>query len=116
MKSGIPLYETIQEDWSSLHIGASKLDPMPPMVGGVDQQEAFTRIMTRVQWRPGDPIDLWILLPKGVTKPPVVLYLYDGNDGGVSATITGLNESRQAEQRRSLSFQRSPAPVSMIVP
>jgi dienelactone hydrolase len=80
MKSGIPLYETIQEDWSSLQIGASKLEPMPPMVGGVDEQETFTRIMTRVQWRPGDPIDLWIFLPKGVTKPPVVLYLYDGKD------------------------------------
>jgi len=79
MKSGIPLYETIQEDWSSLQIGASKLEPMPPMVGGVDEQETFTRIMTRVQWRPGDPIDLWIFLPKGVTKPPVVIYLYDGN-------------------------------------
>jgi dienelactone hydrolase len=81
MKSGIPLYETIQEDWSSLQIGASKLEPMPPMVGGVDEQETFTRIMTRVQWRPGDPIDLWIFLPKGATKPPVVLYLYDGKDG-----------------------------------
>ncbi|MGA2345024.1 MAG: acetylxylan esterase [Candidatus Sulfotelmatobacter sp.] len=80
MKSGIPLYETIQEDWSSLQIGASKLEPMPPMVGGVDEQQTFTRIMTRVQWRPGDPIDLWIFLPKGVTKPPVVLYLYDGKD------------------------------------
>jgi dienelactone hydrolase len=79
MKTRIPLYETIQEDWSSLQIGASKLEPMPPMVGGVDEQETFTRIMTRVQWRPGDPIDLWIFLPKGVTTPPVVLYLYDGN-------------------------------------
>jgi dienelactone hydrolase len=80
MKSRIPLYETIQEDWSSLQIGASKLEPLPPMVGGVDEQETFTRIMTRVQWRPGDPIDLWIFLPKGEAKPPVVLYLYDGND------------------------------------
>ena len=80
VKSGIPLYETIQEDWSSLQIGASKLEPMPPMVGGVDEEEKFTRIMTRVQWRPGDPIDLWIFLPKGATMPPVVLYLYDGND------------------------------------
>ena len=81
MKSRIPLYETIQEDWSSLHIGASKLDPLPAIVGGVDEQETFTRIMTRVQWRPGDPIDLWIFLPKGVTKPPVVLYLNNVDQG-----------------------------------
>lgn len=80
MKSGIPLYETIQEDWSSLQIGVSKLEPMPPIVGGVDEQDTFTRVMARVQWRPGDPIDLWIFLPKGVIKPPVVLYLYDGDE------------------------------------
>ncbi len=76
-KSRLPLYETIQEDWSSLQIGASKLEPQPAMVGGVDDsQPTFTKIMARVQWRPGDPIDLWIYMPKGVKKPPVVLYLY----------------------------------------
>ena len=32
-----------------------------------------------MKWRPGDPIDLWIILPKGVMKPPAVLYLY-GDD------------------------------------
>jgi dienelactone hydrolase len=47
------------------------------MVGGVDEQDTFTRVLARVQWRPGDPVDLWIILPKGVTKPPVVLYLYN---------------------------------------
>jgi dienelactone hydrolase len=77
MKAGVPLYETIQEDWSSLQVGVSKLEPLPPMVGGVDEQDAFTRVMARVQWRPGDPIDLWIVLPKGVKQPPVVLYLYN---------------------------------------
>lgn len=76
-KTGIPLYEEIQEDWSSLEIGTSKLEPQEPIVGGVDEQETFTRVMVRVQWRPGDPIDLWIMLPKGVKKPPAVLYLYN---------------------------------------
>jgi hypothetical protein len=79
-KTMLPLYETIQEDWSSLEIGTSRLEPQPPMVGAVDEQPNFTRVMTRVQWRPGDPIDLWIFLPKGVKQPPVVLYLY-GPDG-----------------------------------
>lgn len=79
-KRGLPLYETIQEDWSSLQIGVSKLDPQPPMIGGVDDQPTFTRIMARVQWRPGDPIDLYIFMPKGVKKPPVVLYLYSPTD------------------------------------
>jgi len=71
-----PLYEEIQEDWSDLQIGVSKLEPMPPIIGEVAQLDKFTRVTVRVQWRPGDPIDLWILLPKGVKKPPVVLYLY----------------------------------------
>jgi dienelactone hydrolase len=32
-----------------------------------------------VKWRPGDPIDLWIILPKGIKKPPAVLYLYNAD-------------------------------------
>lgn len=71
-----PLYETIQEDWSSLQIGVSKLEPLPPIVGEVVEQDRFTRVTVRLQWRPGDPIDLWIILPKGVKNPPAVLYLY----------------------------------------
>lgn len=75
-KTGIPLYEEIQEDWSSLQIGTSKLIPEPPVASDVDVQARFTRQLVVVQWRPGDPIDLWIAKPKGVKNPPVVLYLY----------------------------------------
>ena len=71
-----PLYETIQEDWSSLAIGVSKLEPEEPLVTPTEDTETFTRTLVRVRWRPGDPIDLWIILPKGVKKPPAVLYLY----------------------------------------
>jgi dienelactone hydrolase len=78
-KTKLPLYETIQEDWSSLDIGTSKLEPETALVGQVDEQAAFTRILVQVKWRPGDPIDLWIILPKGVKKPPAVLYLYDAS-------------------------------------
>jgi len=74
-----PLYETIQEDWSSLTVGASKLQPEEPLVALTDQTDTFTRTLVQVKWRPGDPIDLWIILPKGVKKPPAVLYLY-GHD------------------------------------
>jgi cephalosporin-C deacetylase-like acetyl esterase len=78
-KTMMPLYETIQEDWSSLAIGASKLQPEEPVVAikdAADDTDTFTRTLVSVKWRPGDPIDLWILLPKGVNKPPAVLYLY----------------------------------------
>src|SRR5580700_4182155 len=73
-KTMTPLYETIQEDWSSLAVGVSKLKPEDAVVGAVDTQETFTRTIIQVKWRPGDPIDLYLLLPKGVKKPPAVLY------------------------------------------
>jgi Acetyl xylan esterase (AXE1) len=75
-QAGVPTYETIQEDWSSLAIGTSKLAPEKPLVAETDQEDTFTRILVQVKWRPGDPIDLYIMKPKGVEKPPVVLYLY----------------------------------------
>lgn len=74
--AGVPLYETIQEDWSNLAIGTSKLSPEKPLVAETDVQDTFTRTLVQVKWRPGDPLDLWIMMPKGVKKPPVVLYLY----------------------------------------
>jgi dienelactone hydrolase len=78
-KTLAPLYETIQEDWSSLAIGASKLQPEEPLVALTEEKDTFTRTLVQVKWRPGDPIDLWIILPKGVKQPPAVLYLYGDN-------------------------------------
>jgi dienelactone hydrolase len=76
-KTLTPLYETIVEDWSSLQVGKSQLVPQKPLAAQTEDQPKFTRELVQVQWRPGDPIDLWIALPKGVKKPPVVLYLYN---------------------------------------
>jgi hypothetical protein len=78
--NGMPLYETIQEDWSSLQIGASHLDPEPPLVGETDDGDGFTRILVQMKWRPGDPLDVYVILPKGVKNPPAVLYLYNFKD------------------------------------
>jgi len=36
----------------------------------------FIRERYMVTWRPKDPFDLYVVRPKGVAKPPVVLYLY----------------------------------------
>src|SRR5690242_7824241 len=41
--AGVPLYKTIQEDWSSLAIGVSKLEPETPIVGQTDEGDGFTR-------------------------------------------------------------------------
>ena len=74
--TGRPFYQEIQEDWSSLQVGVSKLEAEAPLVAQTDEGETFTRTLVQMKWRPGDALDVYIILPKGVTKPPAVLYLY----------------------------------------
>jgi len=76
----VPLYETIQEDWSSLAIGVSQLKPEPPLVAETDEGNGFTRTLVQMKWRPGDPLDVYVIMPKGVKNPPAVLYLYGYKD------------------------------------
>jgi hypothetical protein len=76
-KTHAPYYTLIQEDWSSLDIGTSKLVAQPPIVAENFENESFHRQLIMVQWRPGDAFDLYVVMPKGVTKPPAVLYLYN---------------------------------------
>jgi hypothetical protein len=65
------------EDWSTPSLKGSDLKPAEPLVGEIDVHDAeFTREITRVQWRPGDPVDLYIIKPAGIKKAPVILYLY----------------------------------------
>jgi acetyl esterase/lipase len=64
------------EDFDSLSIAQSSLQPEAPLTGVVDKQPDFTRELIRLHWRFGDPIDLWVMKPAGVEKPPVILYLY----------------------------------------
>ncbi len=65
------------EDWSTPSLTGSKLIPQEPILGEIDDYNpAFTRELIRVQWRPGDPIYMYVMKPKGVQKPPVILYLY----------------------------------------
>lgn len=67
------------EDWTVLSAKQSGLDISS--VTGVVFEKAdfpeFSREVVRVQWRAGDPIDLYVIRPRGVAKPPVILYLYD---------------------------------------
>jgi len=45
-------------------------------LGGKAETKTFVRELLQVQWRPNDPIDLFVIRPAGAKKPPVVLYLY----------------------------------------
>jgi pimeloyl-ACP methyl ester carboxylesterase len=46
------------------------------LIGEHDDYPTFTRDLIQLAWRSADPIHLFLILPKGRTKPPVVLYLY----------------------------------------
>lgn len=66
------------EDFSSLSLKNSRFFPLAPALGQVDDapQNPFIRERWQLMWRPSDPIDVFVCKPRGVSKPPVVLYLY----------------------------------------
>jgi acetyl esterase/lipase len=71
------------ENWKALDNIKSGLQPRTPFEIQRDEEPEFVRELVRVQWREGDPIDLWIMRPKTPGKVPVVLYLYSyPNDSG----------------------------------
>jgi hypothetical protein len=66
----------LAEDTNSLSIESSHLQPDTPIVGESYEGEDFTRELIEVQWRPNDSIYLFMIRPKGVRRPPAILYLY----------------------------------------
>ena len=72
-------FDAVTEDLTSPDLSHSHLLPVPPIASRVASFASYTLDMARVQWRWGDPIDLYVIKPTGVKKPPVILYLY-GHD------------------------------------
>jgi hypothetical protein len=68
------------ENWGSLGDLKTGLQAMTSAVVQREEQPDFVRELVRVQWRIGDPINLWINRPKVTGKVPVVLYLYSYTD------------------------------------
>lgn len=66
----------VSEDWTSPGLVHSNLKPAQPIGAGVDDYPGYTVELLQVQWRWGDPLDLYVMKPKGIKKPPVILYLY----------------------------------------
>ena len=71
-----PSLEEVVEDTTQLRLEGSRLFPVKPFLVEKDELDSFTRELLVVQWRPNDPIYLYLMLPKGVNNPPVVFYLY----------------------------------------
>ena len=67
-----------REDFGALPVEKSSLKLDLAVLGEVDDKPGLSYIRERwhLAWRPGDPIDVYILKPRGVEKPPVILYLY----------------------------------------
>ena len=67
---------SFSEDWTSPALVPGALTPAHPVVGFVTDNPHCTVELLQVEWRLGDPIDLYVMKPKGVHNPPVILYLY----------------------------------------
>lgn len=66
------------EDWSSLKLKKGELTALKPLVGEVDDvpDQSFVRTRYRMSWRAGDPLDVYVVMPRKVERPPLILYLY----------------------------------------
>lgn len=64
------------ERFDLLTLEGSHLEPRQPLLLDKAVLPEFTRELWQVQWRSGDPIDLYIIKPGNIRRPPVVLFLY----------------------------------------
>jgi hypothetical protein len=71
-----------RENLHELSLRGSTLQAEPPIPGGNARNADFTRELYRMEWRAGDPINVYVIRPKGVAKPPVAIYLYGFPDEG----------------------------------
>jgi hypothetical protein len=69
-------FQGVIEDWSTPELSTSNLKPAPP-VGFLDETHPdYTVELLQLQWRWGDPIDVYVMKPRGVKHPPVILNLF----------------------------------------
>jgi pimeloyl-ACP methyl ester carboxylesterase len=92
-------FEGFHEDWNSLSLKTSNLVEQPVVPGQVEdmKDKPFVRERYQVAWRPGDAMDLYVIRPRGVANPPVILFLYSypqdterfKNDGWCARVTSG---------------------------
>jgi hypothetical protein len=70
-------FASVTEDWTSPTLNTSHLLPVAPLGGFIDDTHpGYTVQLLQLQWRWGDPLDLYVIKPAGVKNPPVILDLY----------------------------------------
>jgi len=77
-KSGKKTSATYDEDFTVLPVSQNKLKLELAVLGekNDDANKPFIRERYHLEWRPGDAIDVYIVKPRKVEKPPAVIYLY----------------------------------------
>ena len=74
-------FNGVKEDWTSPALAGSSLRVVRPIAAFNNHYRGgYTVELLQVQWRWGDPLDLYVMKPDGVKKPPVILYLYSFPD------------------------------------
>lgn len=112
---------TNQEDWNTIELAKSGLseNAATDMVINQVELDDCTRELVRLQWRPNDPIDLYVLRPKGTATPPVMLFLLNYSfDTDVFRNPAWCKEAKQNGMAAvgfasALSMQRFHAPRPM---
>ncbi len=66
----------VTEDWTTPSLEDSHLRPMQPLFFVDDTHPEYTVYLIHLQWRWGDPLDVYLIRPNGIEKPPVILNLY----------------------------------------
>jgi hypothetical protein len=66
----------VTEVWTTPSLTGSNLTPAAPVAFVDDSPAGYTVELIQVQWRWGDPIDLYLIKPKGIKSPPVIVNLY----------------------------------------
>jgi len=69
-------FQGVTEIWTTPTLTGSNLRPMRPVAFVDDSHAGYTVELIQVQWRWGDPIDLYVIKPKGIKNPPVIVNLY----------------------------------------
>lgn len=69
-------FKGVSEDWTTPALGTSQLRAARPLTAYINDYGTYTVELTQLQWRFGDPLDLYVMKPKGISKPPVIIYLY----------------------------------------
>jgi hypothetical protein len=69
-------FTDFHEDFTTPKLNTSTLEIKSALIGQKSQLSGCSLEVARVKWRPSDPVDIYICVPKGVEKLPVVIYLY----------------------------------------